>query len=121
MGKHRAIPQRSLQARTVIGGAVMSGALLVGAPAGMALARTHDTGTTGDNSTGPKVAVVKPSAQAPVPAINDENRDIITVLTAVQTKAATDPGFAKLLTAAQQIPAVQNVFGQIQACLPNCK
>ena len=38
MAKHRAISQHSLQARTVIGGVVASGALLVAAPAGMALA-----------------------------------------------------------------------------------
>lgn len=38
MAIHRKTSPRSLRARTVIGGALVSGALMVGAPAGMALA-----------------------------------------------------------------------------------
>jgi len=45
MAKHRAISEHSLQARTVIGSVVASGALLVGAPAGVALADHHHPGT----------------------------------------------------------------------------
>jgi hypothetical protein len=38
MSKHRTIGRHSFQARTLIGGVLVSGALLVGAPAGMAAA-----------------------------------------------------------------------------------
>jgi hypothetical protein len=38
MAKHRAISSQSVKARTVLGGAIVSGALLVGVPAGMATA-----------------------------------------------------------------------------------
>ncbi len=47
MAKHRQIPQHSLHGRTVIGGVLASGALLVGAPGGMAFA---DHGTDGMES-----------------------------------------------------------------------
>ncbi len=43
MGKHRTISEHSLRSRTVIGGVIASGALLVGAPAGMALATPTTT------------------------------------------------------------------------------
>lgn len=53
MAKHRQIPQHSLHARTVIGGVLASGALLVGAPAGMAFA---DHGTHGWNPPKPETS-----------------------------------------------------------------
>ncbi len=99
MGKHRAIPQHSLRARTVIGGAVASGALLLCAPAGMALAHRDNGGNNG--TTGPAA----PTAKLQTSRNADENRDLATlfskippsVLIALETKAATDPGLAKLL------------------------
>ncbi len=50
MAKHRAISEHSLKARTVIGGVVASGALLVVAPAGMALADRHNPAPGGPTS-----------------------------------------------------------------------
>jgi hypothetical protein len=98
MAKHRQIPQHSLHARTVMGGVLASGALLVGAPAGMALAH-H--GTEGTDPPKPAIStsspnLAKPSAQQPVP-ISEENRDLTNLVIALGTKAATDPGLAKLL------------------------
>ena len=82
-----------------------SGALLVGAPAGMALADTHThvNGDTHRESTKSSAASTTSSTAAPKLAVAngrnaDENRDLATLLTAIQTKAATDPGLAKLLS-----------------------
>ena len=54
MAKHRAISQHSLKGRTVIAGVLASGALMVAAPAAIALA---------DQSTGPGSSKPAPAAQ----------------------------------------------------------
>ncbi len=64
MAKHRQISQHSLHARTVFGGVVAGGALLVCAPAGMAFAHhSHQGGTSGPEvSTATKPAVTNTAA-----------------------------------------------------------
>ena len=89
MAKHRQIPRHSLHARTVIGGVLASGTLLVGAPAGMALAH-HGT-----NDTNPP----KPALSTSSASNAKENAFFYKLEVALGTKAATDPGLAKLLGA----------------------
>ena len=55
MGKHRTISEHSLRSRTVIGGVLVSGALLVGAPAATALASPASPGSHRDHEIGAAV------------------------------------------------------------------
>ncbi|WP_123028858.1 hypothetical protein [Mycolicibacterium stellerae] len=45
MAKHRAASEHSVKVRTAVAGAITSGALLIGAPAGMAMAKPSDSVT----------------------------------------------------------------------------
>jgi hypothetical protein len=62
MAKHRAESPHLLTARAAIGGAVVSGALLVGAPAGMAMADSQ-------HLTNRDVVSVRPSPEKKVGAV----------------------------------------------------
>ena len=102
MAKHRAISQHSLQARTVIGGVVASGALLVGAPAGMALASPnghHWNSDKNQESTKPAADTTSSGASTNLAAPISKENQILTKLTlSIFAKAQTDPGLAKVLT-----------------------
>lgn len=63
MGKHQRVSEHSLRTRTVIGGALVSGALIIGAPAGMALA-----GPTTSSSFGNKATAVSKNGPLSTPA-----------------------------------------------------
>ncbi len=62
MAKHRAISQHSLKGRTVIAGVLASGALMVAAPAAIALADSGN-GTNGANPAFAMRAPARPDAR----------------------------------------------------------
>ncbi|MGZ6778674.1 MAG: hypothetical protein ACXVGO_06740, partial [Mycobacterium sp.] len=92
MANHRAVSPHSLKARTVVAGVLTSGALLVGAPAGMALATPHQGDTMNNQSVSQK-----PSPKEIGAAIN---KVIAGLPTEKKVKLAT--AFGSLPTETQQ-------------------
>jgi hypothetical protein len=110
MAKHRAISERSLQARTVIGGVVASGALLVGAPAGVALADHHPgTGTSGTPGT---PTTHQPMSFNKTPTVN-ETSTVNTVTPSLAPKLTT-PSLAPKLTTPSLAPPIGSPAAEAQ-------